>query len=161
MGRNNGERLIPAMGRLVVNLELLSLLIPWTRPREQGKRRTRDRGFQKKKRQDNCSVTYLHKKECREKNNRKEFRGSSGGKSSACESLLYSKWRMDVIGQLRQSGSAACFHRALNYASLSFHQPHTGWQIKNASVEVLPSRLSRRWEDKSWASRFVTRSSTQ
>lgn len=79
-------------------------------------------------------------------------------KGSACECL--SKWRMDVIGQPSQRGSTACFQRALNYASLSFHQPHTGRQIKDASAEVLPSQLSRSWEDKSQATRFVTRSTS-
>lgn len=72
-----------------------------------------------------------------------------------------SKWRMDVIGQPSQRRSAACFQRALNYASLSFHQPHTGRQIKDASTEVLPSQLSQTWKDKSLARRFVTRSTTQ
>lgn len=72
-----------------------------------------------------------------------------------------SKWRMDVIGQPSQRGSTACFQRALNYASLSFLQPHTGRQIKDASAEVLPSQLSPSWEDKSPARRFVTRSTTQ
>lgn len=67
-----------------------------------------------------------------------------------------------MIGQpRRREGAQRVFHRALNYASLSFHQPHTGRQIKDASAEVLPSRLSRRWEDKSRAGRFVTRSATQ
>lgn len=67
-----------------------------------------------------------------------------------------------MIGQPSQRGSTACFHRTLNYESLSFHQPHTGRQIKNASAaEVLPSQLSQRWEDKSQARRFVTRSTTQ
>lgn len=34
-------------------------------------------------------------------------------------------------------------------------------QIKEAFAEVLPSRLSQSWEDKSPARRFVTRSTTQ
>lgn len=123
-------------------------------------RKNKGPGFQNKKK---TIVQWLicTRRNAGKKQQIKEFNGSSRGKSGAWERLLYSKWRMDVIGQPRRRGSAACFHCALNYASLSFHQPHTGRQIKNTSAEVLPSRLSRRWEDKSRSGRFVTRSTTQ
>lgn len=114
-----------------------------------------------------CTDSFAKKKGWRRGGgNRKKSRSQikRGENSEAApqeEPNVCSKWRMDVIGQPSHRGSTACFHRALNYASLSFHQPHTGRQIKNASTEVLPSQLSQRWEDKSRARRFVTRSTTQ
>lgn len=96
-----------------------------------------------------------------EKKQNTDKKGENSEAAPQEEPSVCSKWRMDVIGQPSHRGSTACFHRALNYASLSFHQPHTGRQIKNASAEVLPSQLSQRWEDKSRARRFVTRSTTQ
>lgn len=57
---------------------------------------------------------------------------------SAC-----SKQREDVIGQQSWRRSTACFQCALNYASLSFHQPHTGRQIKDASAEAPVVRVGK------------------
>lgn len=83
------------------------------------------------------------KKKRRKKNKDKRGESRAGSLKKAAPVNVCSKWRMDVIGQPSQRGSTACFQRALNYASLSFHQPHTGRQIKDASAEVLPSQLSQ------------------
>lgn len=75
----------------------------------------------------------------------------------------------DVIGQPSHSGSAERFHRALNYASLSFHQPQHRRADKErrrrgASPAVVTAprrRLNIFWEEEKNLGRSVTRSTVR
>lgn len=77
-------------------------------------------GCKKKKKKIVCKELFAQRKKKGLKRKTNTDMGEEGGGS----------WRRapplptaDAIGQPSHSGSAACFHRALNYASLSFHQP--------------------------------------
>lgn len=96
----------------------------------------------------------------KKKKMKEDFRGRLLRKAELVNSRP--KRRVDVIGQPSQRRSTACFQRALNYASLSFHQAHAGRQIKRTHPpRCSPARCHGAGKINLSARIFVTRSTTQ